>query len=428
MYTPHTVANIEGGRGGMKSTQVQLISLLEAIEKPMRICEARETMSSIKDSSHKMLSDLIYKYQMSVSQNGPYTIMEDRILRKHGGRTESEFIFVGVRENVRDQKSLVGINLTIFEEAAKASQDSLDVFMPTVLREEGARMWFIWNPEQTTDPTYKLLMLNPPTNTIHIHTSYLDNPWLSDTMRQLAEDCKRDFPMKYRHIWLGEANCDVEGAIFEDELGEATDKGRICQVPYNRQKPVHTAWDLGFGDTNAIWFYQAYDNFYNFIDFVEGHERTIASWVTTLQGKMYNYGTDWLPHDGVDAMIHHRLSADKSKSPDMVLRSLGRKVRIAPKLSIKTRVDAARTVFPQCRFDADKCAEGIQQLRRYQWEPGAIKRLPGGGTTQMAPSGRDLHNEASHAGSAFCCAAVGMRQPAEYMPGLARPAQLVAEI
>ena len=197
---PHTVADIRGGRGGMKSTQAQLIALTLGIQRPMRICQARETMSSIRDSSHKLLSDLIYKHGMAKSQNGPYEIQESRIMRREGERIESEFIFVGVRENVRDQKSLAAINLTIFEEAAKASQDSLDVFMPTVLREPDSKIWFIWNPEYVSDPTYQLLVLHEPSGTIHIETNYLENPWLSDTMRILAEDCKREFPSKYRHI------------------------------------------------------------------------------------------------------------------------------------------------------------------------------------------------------------------------------------
>src|SRR5689334_24449483 len=90
----------------------------------------------------------------------------------------SEFIFIGIRENVRDQKSLKGINRTIVEEAAKLSQDSLEVFVPTVVREEGSQLWFIWNPEFVDDPLYKMLTYHPPSNTIHIRTSYLENPWL----------------------------------------------------------------------------------------------------------------------------------------------------------------------------------------------------------------------------------------------------------
>lgn len=403
----HTFANIYGGRSGMKSEQVHKVALLDAIDRPITTCCARETMSSIKNSSHKLLSVAIHDLGMAASQNGPYEIQESRIIRRDGDRIASEFIFVGIREDVRNNKSLKDVGRTIVEEGATVSEDSWDVLIPTVVgRVKDSQLWVIWNPESTTDATYKLFMLNPPTDTIHINTSYLENPWLTEQARQLAEDCKRDFPLKYAHIWLGEPNVDVEGAYFENELREAED--RITQVPYNRTKPVNTAWDLGFDDPSAIWFYQAYDGFYNFIDYFEGNQRTIANYLVVLQNKGYVYDTDWLPWDAVSGRIHSRLTADKTTSPDSLMRAAGRKIRVAPDLGIDSRINFARTIFPQCRFDAEKCRDGIAQLRRYQPEP-----APTTGVKRGIKSGKDLHNEASHAGTAFCCAAVGMKQPKE---------------
>jgi len=405
--TPHTFASISGGRGGMKSEQVHKVALLDAISRPIITCCARETMSSMKNSSHKLLVSTIHEYGMARSQGGPYEIQNDKIIRRDGDRILSEFIFIGIREDVRNNKSLKGVGRTIVEEGATVSEDSWDVLIPTVIgRVEGSQMWVIWNPESSVDATYKLFELNPPSGTIHIRTSYLENPWLSEQMRQLAEDCKRDFPLKYRHIWLGEPNVDVEGAYFEHELAEAMERGRIGEVPYNRTKPVNTAWDLGFDDPSAIWFYQAYDGFFNFIDYFEGNERTLANYLVVLQNRGYLYDTDWLPWDAVSGRIHSRLTADRNTSPDSLMRAAGRKVRIAPDLGIESRINFARTVFSQCRFDAEKCRDGLAQLRRYQPEPAPLTGIKRG-----IKSGKDLHNEASHAGTAFCCAAVGMKQP-----------------
>lgn len=402
LNTTHSFANIYGGRGGMKSEQTHKVALLDAIRRPLRTCCARETMASIRDSSHKLLSDCIYEHGMAISQNGPYEVQESRILRKEGDVAVSEFIFVGIRENVRDSKSLKGINRTIIEEAAKVSQDSLDVFVPTVMRTEGAQMWFIWNPEYTSDPVYKMFMLNPPSNTIHIQTNYLENPWLPETMRVLAEDCKRTDPGKYAHIWMGEPGSNVEGAIFAAELQEATEQGRICQVPHDRMKPVDTAWDLGYGDRTAIWFVQAYGGFYNFIDYLEGAGRTIADYLIDLNNKRYLYGMDFVPHDAVDAIVHQKLSASKERSIEMLMRAAGRKVRVIPKLHKIHGINAARTFFSQCRFDEHKCADGIQALRHYQWGP-----LNEHGVTKRDP----LHNWASHAADAFRGAALAIKEP-----------------
>ena len=80
----HSFANIYGGRGGMKSEQTHKCALLDAIRRPLRTLCARETMASIRDSSHKLLSDAIYEHGMAKSQNGPYEIQESRILRMEG--------------------------------------------------------------------------------------------------------------------------------------------------------------------------------------------------------------------------------------------------------------------------------------------------------------------------------------------------------
>lgn len=400
----------------MKSEMTHRIALLEAIRKPMRVCCARETMASIKDSSHKLLEDAIYEYGMARSQGGPYEIQERRIIRREGERIVSEFIFVGIREDVRDKKSLKGIHLTIVEEAAKVSQDSLDILLPTVMgRVEGSKMWFIWNPELVTDPVWKTFMVNtPPTGTININTSYLENPWLTETMRILAEDCKRDDLAKYEHIWMGKPLSEVQGAIFGGEMKKALAEARIGAIPYNKLKPVTTVWDLGFGDPTAIWFVQAYDGFYNFIDYLESTDETTADYVIKLQNRGYMYDTDWLPHDGIDTIIHKKLSgqSDRTKSIEMLLRGAQRNVRIVPKILLTDQINAARLVFNQCRFDAVKCAQGIEALRHYQWDTRPVKDTdrPGEGETKMRTT-KPLHNWASHASSAFIGATIAMKQP-----------------
>jgi phage terminase large subunit len=49
----------------------------------------------------------------------------------------------------------------------------------------------------------------------------------------------------------------VKGAIYAAELEAARGAGRICTVPYDPILPVDTDWDLGIGDSTAIWFSQS---------------------------------------------------------------------------------------------------------------------------------------------------------------------------
>lgn len=402
--TDYDFANVYGGRASMKTETTARLALSLGIKRDMRICFARETMASMKESSHEALTSIIYGHQMAESQNGPYRVLEDRIVRRDGDRTLTEFIFVGIRERVRDSKGLHEIDLTVVEEAAKVKKDSWDVFIPTVMRKSGSKMWVVWNPEMVSDDTNKLFMLNPPPRTIHIYTTYLDNPWCSEITRSLAEHARATSPKDYEHIWLGKAKDELEGAIYREEMRETLESGRIMDLPYNKQRKVDTAWDLGMGDPTCIWFVQAYDGWFNFIDYLEVQDTYLTDILIMLQNRGYLYGTHYLPHDGVNGITHKKFVAgasvpDLDASPLTVIQKAGMKVEVTTTLHKHTTVDALRGILPRCRFDKVKCALGVDHLRFYKWdgEPGE-KRKPD-------------HDEHCHAPEAAQVAALKVKQP-----------------
>ena len=77
-------------------------------------------------------------------------------------------------------------------------------------------------------------------------------------------------------------------------------------------------------------------------------------------------------------------------------------MRVAPQLKREIGIQAARTIFGKCFFDAEKCADGIQALRHYRFEVddklGSLRKEP-------------LHDWASHAADAFRTAAVMIQEP-----------------
>jgi phage terminase large subunit len=85
------------------------------------------------------------------------------------------------------------------------------------------------------------------------------------------------------------------------------------------------------------------------------------------------------------------------------MRDIGRKVRIVPKIPVADGINAGRTIFPQCFFDAEKCADGIQSLQRYRYkvdDQGQWSRDP-------------LHDDYSHAADAFRYFATAMKAPSQ---------------
>jgi phage terminase large subunit len=395
LFEPSRYKVLYSGRGAAKSWSIAAALLIIGAQRPLRVLCARETMQSMKDSVHRLLSDTIDRLGL----RGVYQVQQATILGPNG----TEFVFAGLKHNVTNIKSVEGMDVVWVEEAQSVSKDSWDTLIPSI-RKPNSEIWVSFNPDLDTDDTYKRFVLKPQPGAKVVKLSWRDNPWFPEVLRVEMEHLKATAPLDYAHIWEGETRSTVDGAIYGQELTDAQSEGRITTVSVDRTKPVHTFWDLGYGDKTAIWFGQAmYGGTYHLVDYLEGEGLTIEKYLIQLQNKPYMYGVDWLPHDGVDAILHKRLSGgDRTRSIEQIIRAAGRSVRITPKLNKLTGINAARTILPNCRFDAEKCADGLQALRHYQWGP-----INEHGMTRREP----LHNWASHAADAFRGFATSIRTP-----------------
>ena len=401
LFEPHTYKIVYGGRAGLKTENFSQALLILGARRPLRILCTRETQLSIADSVHATLAAWV----KSLHLEDFYAIQKQTIEGKNG----TLFIFAGLKD-IASIKSKMGIDITWVEEAQRIRKQSWEVLIPTVIRKPGSELWVSFNPELDDDNTNVRFVINPPPNSVVVKTTYRDNPWLSEESRIEIETLRdRDY-QAYLHVWEGETKSAVAGAVYGDEMRAVEDSGRVTEVAIDRLKPVDTAWDLGYFDTNAIWFFQAMESgIIRVIDYLEVRQKSLEWIAIQLQTRQYAYGIHWLPWDGIDAMLHHRMTGDRTKSPDRVLRGLGMNVRIAAKLQKSTTIQAARAVLPNCLFDRERCYEGLRALKSYQWgvEVDEQGRIVGGGLERREP----LHDWASHGASAFGTLAVSVRYP-----------------
>lgn len=152
----------------------------------------------------------------------------------------------------------------------------------------------------------------------------------------------------------------IVGAYYGAGLRRAEREGRITNVPSVMRLPVHTAWDLGMDDSMSIWFYQILNMEIRFIDYYENSGEGIEFYVKKLQEKDYVYGKHFGPHD----IKVRELGTGKSRWE--VAKSLGITFQVAPRLEVMEGINAGRSIFNQCWFDADKCSRGINALRNYK--------------------------------------------------------------
>src|SRR5689334_2360869 len=96
---------------------------------------------------------------------------------------------------------------------------------------------------------------------------------------------------EYRQEFECSFEASVRGAIYASELETARMEGRITQAPYEATLPVITAWDLGVGDSTAIWFAQVLrSGEVRLIDYYENSGEGLPHYLAILEQRGYKYG------------------------------------------------------------------------------------------------------------------------------------------
>jgi phage terminase large subunit len=378
LFKPSRYKVLYGGRGGAKSWGIARALLIKGAKTQMRVLCAREYMTSMKDSVHKLLSDQI----QALGLLGFYEITQASIRGANG----TEFAFAGLKNNVANIKSYEGVDVCWVEEAQTVSRLSWNVLIPTI-RKEKSEIWVSFNPELETDETYQRFIAHPPADCISIKINWSDNPWFPETLRLEKDALKdRDFEA-YNQVWEGLCRQSVDGAIFGKELQQAELDGRITRVPYDPTKPVHAIFDLGWADSTSIWFLQFVGMETRLIRYLEDSQKTITHYMATMQTFGYVYDTIWLPHDAGNQTL-----AAAGRSIGDIVRNAGFKTHILPRVPIIDSINAGRSIFPTCYFDRDNAADGINCLRHYRFEVD-----PATGQFGKTP----LHDHYSHGADAF---------------------------
>jgi hypothetical protein len=189
-------------------------------------------------------------------------------------------------------------------------------------------------------------------------------------------------------------NAALPGAYYGKLLREAEAQGRISRVPWSPELLTHTAWDLGIGDSTAIWFCQVLGQECRVVEFYENFGVGLDHYAKVLREKPYVYGEHILPHDAMVA----DLSTGRSRL--QTLAGLGIAGRVLPREpNVEDGINAARNLLPRCWFDAEKCDKGLEALRQYRCDYDAERKIY---------SARPRHDWTSHAADAFRYLARGL--------------------
>ena len=200
---------IYGGRGSGKSgTTGRLIPIISMIQKRF-IVLARDYKDDVEDSIWKNVLDRIYELGIE----SLFSITKERIKCLATG---TQIIQFGLLDNPEKIKSLEGCDLLIYEESAKGPRYVWEKVIPTI-RENGATILPIFNPDWEMDETYDFLITNQHKLVLGVFSrliNYVDNPFCPDSIRAEAEEMKIDDPDRYENIYLGVPKKTTDMQIF----------------------------------------------------------------------------------------------------------------------------------------------------------------------------------------------------------------------
>jgi hypothetical protein len=133
--------------------------------------------------------------------------------------------------------------------------------------------------------------------------------------------------------------------------------------------PVSTAWDLGIGDPMAIWFYQHLPGQIRIVHYLE-HDGEGIPWYASAIDELYRKNK-WSRTGAIDVFPHDAKTREIGQGTARILaiKKAGFNIRIAPQYKFDDGIQAVRTLFPLCYFDAEGAGEGIKHLKNYrrQW-------------------------------------------------------------
>lgn len=180
------------------------------------------------------------------------------------------------------------------------------------------------------------------------------------------EELERQRELMSEDEYNQEFECDfdaaITGSVYGKQIAKIESLGRNKENLYDNQHIVYTAWDLGYDDSTAIWWWQKIGNEIRLIDYYENAGQNIEHYCEILKGKSYKYGKHYVPHDAANKLL-----AAGGRSIVQQAYALGITMFVIPATSQQNGIEALRKTLESTWIDA-RCEHGIDALKQYQFK------------------------------------------------------------
>lgn len=230
-----------GSAGSGKSYFITQKLLVRAFSEKIKILVCRRTGATLRNTCFSLFVDLLKKWK--VYQYCKVRQTDMNIQLPNG----SEIIFLGLDEETK-LLSLNNVGTIFIEEAfevPRAIVEQLNLRMRGTNPNQQILLSF--NPISQDSWLYDFCEINPPSSFLYIHSTYKDNPFLSEAYIATLEEMITRNPQKARIFVYGEWGVDAEGLVYQNWNVEEFDKDELARTCEHR-----VGIDFGYIDPSVI--------------------------------------------------------------------------------------------------------------------------------------------------------------------------------
>ena len=231
-----------GSAGSGKSYTIAQRIIIRCTKEPIRVLVCRRYATTLRNSCFALFKEILTKWQLL-----PYVKIKetDMSITFPNG---SQIIMVGL-DTEEKLLSLTNISTVWVEEAYEVEKSKVEQ-LNLRMRGTAANQQLIlsWNPISKHSWLYEFTVNNPPENSVFIHSTYKDNPFLNPEYVQALDEMEIRNPEKYRVYGRGEWGVDSSGLVIKNWKTEAFDAMELAAAGLEHRAGM----DLGFIDKTAI--------------------------------------------------------------------------------------------------------------------------------------------------------------------------------
>jgi phage terminase large subunit len=231
-----------GSAGSGKSYTIAQKIIVRCCNEKIRVLVCRRYATTLRNSCFALFKEVLAKWQLTKYVSVRETDMTITF------PNSSQIIMVGL-DTEEKLLSLNDISTIWIEEAFEVEKSKVEQLN---LRMRGAalnqQLLLSWNPISKHSWLYNFTVEEPPENSVFIHSTYKDNPFLNAEYVAALDEMETRNPAKYRVYGRGEWGVDTDGLVITNWRKEEFDPMELAALGYEHR----AGCDLGWIDKTAI--------------------------------------------------------------------------------------------------------------------------------------------------------------------------------